>query len=515
MGAGPSSSEHADKRYDEAEYEPPESLTSTVVTGVKWKLLSQVLREGSRLGVGILLARLLTPAEWGLASMALAVAALLTTFSDLSLAAALVQQQRITEEDRSTMFWTCLALGIGITALGVAGSGLVADFFGEPQLKALFAVASIALIFNAIERVPAALLSRDLAFRSFDLRQIIATILGSAVAVVLAVFGAGAWAIIGNFLAVSATSAILTWLITDWRPRLVFSSTSFRRLTGFGVPLFGSQLLFYVQTTADKVLIGRFLGPAALGVYSFANNLMYTPVLNVTYPLQAVLWPVLATIQADSDRMNAAWLRGKRLTVSIITPAFMTLLVVAPDLIPTLFGPRWEDSVVILQLLCAGGVAYALGSQNWNILMVRNKVGVLLRLTLLVTVTVVVAVIVGLPWGIVGVAASFAVAQWLLVTPEIWITSRATGIRLGDMYRATCSPLPFGFAAAASGYALRIALVALEVPAFARVMLVAVSILVAYLGLAYLGSTPLREEMRRAVRSIRGRRIAAVVGPIA
>jgi PST family polysaccharide transporter len=515
MGAGTSSSEQADKRYDEAEYAPPKSLTSTVVTGVKWKLLSQVLREGSRLGTGILLARLLTPAEWGLASMALVVAALMTTLSDLSLAAALVQQQRITEEDRSTMFWTCLALGVGVTAVGVAGSGLVADFFGEPQLKALFAVASIAFIFNAIERVPAALLSRDLAFRSLDGRQIIATILGSAVAVVLAVLGAGAWAIIGNFLTVAATSAVLTWLITYWRPRLVFSWTSFRRLTGFGITLFGSVLLFNLRTTADRLLIGRFLGPAPLGMYSFANQLMFTPVLNVSYPLQAVLYPVLATLQTERDRMYAAWLRGKRLTVAIMTPAFMTLLVTAPDLIPTLFGRRWEDSIPIVQLLCLGGVAYSLGTQNWNILMVLNKVGTLLRLTLLVTVTVVVAVLVGLPWGIVGVAASFAVAQWLLVTPEIWITSRATGIGLGETFRATCSPLPFAFAAAAGGYALRIALVALEVPAFARVMLVAVFIVVAYLGLAYLGSTPLREEIRRAIRRIRERRTAAVVLPTA
>jgi polysaccharide transporter, PST family len=515
MGAGPSSSEHADTKYDEAEYAPPESLTNTVVTGVKWKVLSQVLREGSRLGTGILLARLLTPAEWGVAGMALVVASLLTTLTDLSLAAALVQQQRITEKDRSTMFWTCLALGAGVTAFGVAVSGLVADFFGEPQLKAMFAVVSIAFIFNGLERVPAALLTRDLAFRSFDLRQIIATILGSAVAVVLAVFGAGAWAIIGNFLAFSVASATLTWLLTSWRPRLVFSWTSFRSLTSFGVPLFGSQLLVYVQATADRVLIGRFLGPAALGMYSFAYQLMLTPVMNISFPLQAVLYPVLATIQADRDRMNAAWLRGKRLTVSITTPAFMTLLVVAPDLIPTLFGRRWEDSIPILQLLCLGGVAYALGTHNWNILMVRNKGGTLLRLTLLVTVTVVVAVIVGLPWGIVGVAASLAVAQWLLVIPEIWITSRATGIALGGIFRATCSPLPFAFAAAAGAYALRIALVALEVPALARVMLVALFFVVAFLGLAYLGSTPLREEIRRAVRRIRGWRIVAVVRPTA
>jgi O-antigen/teichoic acid export membrane protein len=515
MGTGTSSSQHSDRRYDEAEYAPPESLTSTVVTGVKWKLLSQVLREGSRLGVGILLARLLTPAEWGLASMALVVASLLTAFTDLSLAAALVQQQRITEEDRSTMFWTCLALGVGVAAFGVAGSGLVADFFGEPQLQALFAVASIAFIFNGIERVPGALLTRDLAFRSFDLRQIIATMLGSAVAVVLAVLGAGAWAIIGNFLAVSATSAILTWLITYWRPRLVFSWTSFRRLTGFGVNVFASQLLVSVQASADRLLIGRFLGPAALGSYSFASQLMVTPVLNVAFPLQAVLYPVLATIQADSDRMNAAWLRGKRLTVSIITPAFMTLLVVAPDLIPTLFGRRWEDSIPVLQLLCLGGVAYALGTQNWNILMVRNKVGTLLRLTLLVTVTVVLAIIVGLPWGIIGVAASFAVAQWLLVTPEIWITARAAGIGLTETFRATCAPLPFAFAAAAGGFAFRIALVALGVPAFARVVLVGGFVIIVYLGLAYLGSTPLREEIRRAVRRIRGWRIAAVVRPTA
>jgi O-antigen/teichoic acid export membrane protein len=489
----------------ESAYRPRQSLTGAVVTGVRWKLVSQVLREGTRLAIGILLARLLTPAEWGVAGMALAVVAFMAVLSEFALPHALVQRARITEADRSALFWTSLTLGFAVASLGIALSGFVADFFGEPQVQFLFAAACVGIAISSLEKVPGALLTRDFAFRSLEVRQIAATITGAVVALILALAGAGSWAIIGNWLGTTTVSCLLLWLMTTWRPRLVFEWESFRNLLGFGGPLLGTQLLSYFQVNADKLLVGRYLGASALGAYAFAYQLMFAPIMNITFPLQGVLFPVFASIQDDKERLKAAWLRGKRLAVALVTPVFLTLAVVAPDLIPLLFGEKWDDAIPVLQLLCLAGVAYSFGTQNWILLVVKGKVRILFFLTLLIAVVTTAAAAIGLRWGIVGVAATYAIAHWALVIPEMWVATRAGSIGFWETLRATCSPLPFAFAAAAAAYGLRSELVAAEMPAATRVVIVGLVFVSLYASLAYIGSTPLRNELRRAVKRLRHR----------
>lgn len=487
-------------------YSAPQSLREPVLTGLKWILGGRYTREILRLAVGILLARVLTPAQWGVAGAALVVVSLLDMLTDFALPAALIQRPRITEEDRSTMFWTCLGIGTLFTLFAIAISGLVADFFGEPQVQSLFAVASLGFVINSVEKVPGSLLTREFAWRALELRQIASYFVGAAVAVALALAGAGPWAIIGNSLATTTTSAVLLWILTSWRPRWVFSWSSFRGLTGFGVGLLGSQLLTYFQLNMDKLLIGRYLGAASLGTYSFAYQLMFTPILNLGFPLQGVLFPVFATIQDDHERLSAAWLRGKRLAVAIMAPAFLTLIVVAPDLVPAVFGSKWEEAVPVLQLLCLAGVAYSLGTQNWILLMSTGRLRTLFGLTSFITAVTTVGVIVGLHWGITGVAAALVVAYTVIVLPETWIVTRAVSISFTASLRASFSPLPFAAAGAALGYAVRLGLVEVGVPAGVRFVLAGAVCIVAYAVLAFIGSAPLRYEAQEAFRRYRRRK---------
>ncbi len=513
MALPPPSPEQLPDGGADAAYTSPESLRGPVVAGIKWKLISQILREGTRLGIGILLARLLTPEEWGVAAIALVLATFLTFLADVGLPIALVQRARITEADRSTMFWSALGLGVLFTTIGIALSGLVADLFGEPELQHLFAALSVGFTILALEKVPGSLLARELAFRALELRQIAATMAGAVVALTLALWGAGAWAIIGNSLATTTVSCVLVWVVTPWRPRLVFAWTSFRSLTGFGGTVLASQLLTYAQMNADKLLLGRYVGAAGVGVYSFAYQLMFTPILNVTYPLQMVLFPVFATIQDEVERLNALWLRTKRLSVALMAPAFLLLLVVAPDLLPALFGSKWDDSVPILQVLCLAGVAYSLTTQNGILLIARGRVGVFFWLTAFATVTVVVSVVIGLHWGTLGVATAFAVAHTALALPYTWVTARAASIGFWTTLRATCSPLPFAAAATAVAYGVRLGLLEVETPAALRIVGAAAVLLSVYAGFAYVGSEPLRNEGREAVVRLRRRRSVAAVAP--
>ena len=496
----------------EEAYSPPETLTAPIGTGIKWKFTSQILREGTRLGVGILLARLLTPAEWGTATIAMALASFLTMLAEVGLPVALVQRARISEADRSTMFWTALGLGLAFTALGIALSGLVADLFDEPQLQWLFAALCLGFTVASLEKVPGALLSRDLAFRVLELRQIVATMSGAAVAVVLALAGTGSWAIIGNSLATTTVSCALLWTQTSWRPRLVFAWESFRSLTAFGGTLLGTQVLRYFQLYSDRLLIGRHLGPGPVGSYAFASQLMFTPIGNIAYPLQMVLFPAFATIQENVERLNAAWLRTTRISVALMTPAFLVLFVVGPDLIPTVFGSRWDDSIPVLQLLCLAGVAYALGTQNGILLAVKDRVGTSFRLALLITATVVAGMVVGLQWGITGVAAGFAIAHWLLVLPETWITARAAEIGFRKILAVILVPLPFAAVATAAALGARVGLEELGVSPWLRILVGAVVLMAVYVGLAYVGSKSLRADADEARSRLRSRRRAAAAG---
>jgi PST family polysaccharide transporter len=483
-------------------YEPRENLTGTVVTNLKWSVSSRLIRDGTRFALGIVLARLLTPAEWGVAGMALVVVALVAMLTDVGLAAALIQRVRITEADRSTLFWASLGIGLAATVICIALSGLVARFFGEPQVQALFAVASLTFAISSLERLPGTLLTREMAFRALEIRQITATVAGASVAFALALAGAGAWAIVGNAVATAVVSCALLWFLTSWRPRFLFDWPSFRRMTSYGGKLLASQLATYFQINADKILAGRYLGAASLGNYQLAYQLMFMPVGSIAYPLQGVLFPALSSIQDDHDRLSRAWIRGKRLSVAIMAPLFVTMLVIAPDFIPTVFGSAWIDAVSILQLLCVAGVAHSLATLNWSVLMVRDKTGTLFRLTLFVSAIVVGFATVGLHWGIVGVAAAVAIAYWLVTVPEMWITTRATGVDFRAAMQATCSSLPAVAVAGGAAALARAGLVDVGVPALLRIVVAMCLILVVYGAALYATSAPLRVEMAAAAHKL-------------
>ena len=333
-----------------------------------------------------------------------------------------------------------------------------------------------------------------------------ATLCGATIAVAVALGGGGPWAIIANSLGTTIASTALLWIFVPWRPHLQFSRESARHILGFGIPMYGSQLLTYFQLTVDKVLVGRYLGSAALGNYGFAYNLMFTPVLNIAFPLQEVLFAALATIQRDRERLTAAWLRGKRIAYAIMAPAFLALLVVAPDLVPSIFGPHWEDAIPVLQLLCVAGVALSLGAFNGVLLIVRGRVRRLLLLNIVSAVATVVSVAIGLNWDIVAVAAAYAIAQWAIVVPEMWLTTQAGGVGLVTTIRATATSLPFALLAALTGFATRWWLVEAGMPAGIRAALVLVVIGAVYLGLLWLAAPSLRVEMEAVLARLRRRR---------
>jgi polysaccharide transporter, PST family len=411
-------------------------LRARVLRGLGWKAGSQVYRQLSRLVVLVILARLLEPADFGLAAMVLVFSSLILVFSDLGFGAALVQRPSISESDRSTIFWTNVATGSMLTAIGVLASWPIATFYGEPAVQPLMAALSASFLITALGATQSALLSRAMAFRDLELRQMAATTAGAGVGIALALRGYGAWAIISQQIAIAAVSTMLLWRFSSWRPRLTFSIASLRGVAGFGANVFGARLLFYVSRNADNLLIGRVLGPASLGAYALAYNIMLLPLERIAAPVNEVLFPAFSRMGADVQRIARAWLRANRLVAALSLPAMAGLIVVAPDFVDVVLGDQWAQATPVIRILAWVGLVQSLVRLNSSVLQARDRTDILLRWSILITVVNVLAFVVGLRWGIVGVAASYAVANTALQPLNVWLTGRSVGIGLIEFARS-------------------------------------------------------------------------------
>jgi O-antigen/teichoic acid export membrane protein len=479
---------------------PQPGMTGAVLTGFKWKIVTMVVSEGTRVAVAVVLARLLVPKDYGLAGMAFIFAGFVTLFADVALGGALVQRRVIDELDRSTVFWASLGLSLAVMAGAMGLSGVVADFFGEPKVRNLIIVLSFSFPLAALSTTQVALLTRRLAYRSLELRQIVGVLCGAVAALAFAVGGFGAYAIVANFLTATAVSTALLWRLSSWRPQMTFSRKSLVGLGGFGLKLFGIRMLNYGNLNADNLLIGRFAGVSALGIYSLAYNVMFTPLVRIANPIAGVVYPALTRMQNDLARMRIAWLRSKRLSAALLAPTFFAIMVTAPDLVSVVFGAKWKAAVPVIQLLCIAGVAHSLQTLNFAVLQATGKVGTELRLDICLSFVMIGAFAAGVPWGAVGVAAFFAGAKWFNMLVDTWVTTRVMAFDFWEALLAGGSTLPLAAIAAAAAYGARLWLVHEGVAAPIRLFAVGAIAIVCYLALIVVAAPSLVAEAREVLR---------------
>ncbi len=404
------------------------SYRRRVLRGVGWKVATSVVSQVTRLVVALTLARLLAPHDYGVAGMVLVLSGLVAIFADLALGSALVQRKTLTDADTSTVFWTSVCGGLVFTVLGIAVAGPVAAFFHQPAVKPLFAALSVTFVVTSLATVQSTLLSRELDFRSLELRQMAGIVVGGVVGITVAALGGGAWAIILQQLAIASVSTVLLWRFSRWRPRLLFSIASLRELGGYGAKVFGTRTLFYLNRNADNLLVGRFIGAAALGTYSLAYNVMLYPFSQIASPIQEVLFPAFSRMQDDRRRIADVWLAANRFVGAISVPSLVGLMIVAPDFVAVVLGPKWRAAVPVIQILSWVGLLQSLQRMNSSVLQALDHTKTLLRYSIVVLVGSLIGFAGGLHWGIVGVAVGYAISSTVLEPYYSVLTSRAMEI---------------------------------------------------------------------------------------
>jgi PST family polysaccharide transporter len=483
-----------------------DSISNRILSGVAWKAASQVTLQIARMVVALVLARLLSPHDWGLAAMVLVFSGIVVVFTDSALGTALIQRRDLREEDRSSVFWFTTGIGAVLAVGGMLLAAPLAAFYGEPDVRWLFVALSGGFLVSTLGATHSALLTRDMQFARLELRQITATVVGSVVAIAIALEGGGAWAIVGQVLGEAVVSTILLWILTPWRPRWLFSFASLRQLAGFAGYVFGENVLWQAGRSVVGVLIGRVLGAASLGAYTLATTVILMPFSRIAAPLQQVFFPAFSQMGTDRARMADVWIRATRLVAAVALPALAALAVLAGDFVDVVLGDRWAGVTPLIRILAVVGAVQSLQTLNGEILLALGRARTLFRFTALWFLAGVGSVSVGLAagWGISGVAACYTVATLAVEPVRAYLTTSALGIPLARFVRSLGSVVQATAAMTAVLWTGSAVLAASGVPAPVRLVTLTVVGIVSFGGFCAWRAPEIVEELRR-LRSARRR----------
>jgi O-antigen/teichoic acid export membrane protein len=481
-----------------------DDMRGRVARGLGWVGAAQVVLQITRTIGAIAIARLLSPEEYGLAMLALVFSSLVLVFSDLAFGAALVQRAKITDADRNTAFWITLSSGVVFTIVGVLMSGPVAALYGEPEVAPLLAVLSASFLITALGSTQQSLLLREMAFKKSETLGIVAALAGMIGAVAFAAAGTGAWAIMVQQLVTAAVSTVLLWRASSWRPRIQYSKASAKDLWSFSSFLVGHRLLYYVHQNADRFIIGRFLGTAALGAYAVAYNVMLQPVAKIAGPVQRVLAPAFSRMQDEPERIAAAWARATRLVGAISIPSLAGVIVVAPDFVPVLLGDKWSPAIPVIQIIAVVGMVQAVQGINVDILMARDRTSTLFRYSLVFCAAHITAFLIGVQWGIKGVAVAYLVSSALVEPILTVIAARALAVSPMVFVRSLSGIVQVTVVMVGVVALERWWLVDAEVPAAARLVLCGLTGAVVFVGLCAWRVPEIARDVRQLISSRRG-----------
>ena len=412
-----------------------ESAEDPIHEGVSWSAIGQFGSEGIRIVTGIALARLLSPTSFGLVGMVWVIASFAQVLLDFGFGAALVQRQDASRDDVSTVFWFNLAMGCALGSLLAACAPLIAGFFDQPALVGITMVLATNFPLLGFGMVPRTLLQKSLQFRQLAMVELVAATGSGAVALGLALQGGDTWALVAWLLVRSALTTAGTWWVGRWRPSWRFSLASLRRLGPFAASVVASEALGYAAQNADKLIVGRFLGAAALGLHEQATRLVLIPVAGISLMVARVLFPSLALIQQDPKRMGALFLQMCRLALFLAAPVMIGLASISRPFVEVVYGDAWEGLIPLLPIVCGLGIIGAITALTRSVFLSAGRADMHLAVMTARSVPVVGGSAAGVPWGLLGVAAGkvAGAAMGLLVT--LWVMSRVIPISLAHHVR--------------------------------------------------------------------------------
>lgn len=407
-----------------------QTLKQATTKGLFWSSVERFSNQGVQFVFSIILARLLSPSDYGIIAMVTIFFAVAQSFVDSGFSNALVRKTDRVEEDLSTCFY--FNIGVGIIAYIVLFliAPLVANFYSQPILSPIIRITGLGVILNSLCVVQQALFTIKIDFKSQAKITLSATVISGIVGIILAYQGYGIWALVWQGVASSIVRMGLLWLMSKWRPRTGFSKSSFNYLFGYGSKLLASGLLDTIYNNIYPIVIGKFYNPAQLGNYSRALGWAQLPSANITSILQRVTFPVLSAIQDDTLRLQNSYRRLLKLSAFIVFPLMMGLAAIASPLIRVILTAKWDGCVLYLQILCFALMLYPIHAINLNLLQVKGRSDIFLRLEIIKKIIGVVILIITIPLGITAMCLGMVFSSIICLIVNTYYTSRFIDVGL-------------------------------------------------------------------------------------
>lgn len=393
------------------------SLKDRTVSGVGWSAADAFLGQGVTFIVGIILARLLSPSEYGLIGIVTIFTTILTGIVDSGFSNALIRKTDTTDTDYNTMFFTNMVFSVVLYLLLYFSAPWIAFFFERQELINVTRAMGLILIIQALSIVQNTILTKRIDFKTKTKASVISAITSGIVGICMAYSGFGVWALVGQLLSRQFLYTACLWLFNKWKPKVEFNALSFKYMWGFGWKLMLSGLLNNIWNQLYQVVVGKCYSPETLGQYSRAKEYSHLFSSNFTVIVQRVTYPALAEVQNNKDRMVAAYRKVIKVTMFVTAISMLTMGAVSEPLIYCLIGPKWHQAATFLPLICVSMSLYPLHAINLNMLQVQGRSDIYLVLEIVKKVIAVgpicLGIFVNIYWMLIGTIITGVVSFFL------------------------------------------------------------------------------------------------------
>lgn len=404
------------------------NLKQQTKKGLYWSFFNQFSNYGMQFCVGIVMARLLSPSDYGITALPGVFLAIAAVFQDSGMAGALIRKPEIEEKDYSTLFLYSIGMGILMYAALFFASPYIASYFETPVLIPLVRVTALTFLWGPITTVQYVILKRKLDFKTPTKISIATKIFSAIVGITMAYMGYGLWAlVISGVLSGFLNLILIVWAVR-WYPRTGWSNESFKYLWGYGNKMLASSLLETAYSNITPLFVAKYYSPADLGVYNRARNYAIMPSQNVTGVIQNVTFPVLSKMQDDDESLARNYRRMLKTTAFVVFPLMMLLAGLARPLIITMITAKWEACIILLQLLCFSLMWYPIHSINLNLLQVKGRTDLFFRLEVIKKIIGLSILVVTLPLGLVVFCIGGIISSLVCLAVNTYYTGKLINV---------------------------------------------------------------------------------------
>jgi O-antigen/teichoic acid export membrane protein len=413
----------------------PESLGRQSVGGATWSGISRLAQQGLQTVSVAVLARLLNPSDYGLVAMAAFFTNFLQQLADFGTGSAVVQKENLSERLTSSLFWVNTLLGLGGGLLLLAAAPAAALYYHEPKVTAVLSVLALTFPVAGVGIVPQSLLIRRMEYRKLCIAEAGSTALATAVSITAALKGSGAWSLVYGSLTASIANSMLSWTLSSWAPTWSLDWGEVRSVMRYSINLTGFVIVNYFARNTGHLIVGRYLGPVALGYYQMAYSLLLYPLQAFGSVLGRVIFSTFARIQSDRERLRTAVQRYLTVIGAINLPVYLGLMVVAEPFVKLFLGAKWAPVVPLLMLIAPFGPLQAVSGQTGQIYLSVGRTDIMLRLGVAAAVIQVAGYLGGLPWGLKGVLLSWSISTIPVALAGIYVAHRVIDSPFGPLIR--------------------------------------------------------------------------------